>query len=66
MRAGVHIMQSSGGVTTADTAREKPVFTLLSGPVGGTIAGASLAQAAPGVPTCCVSIWVAPPLTSAW
>lgn len=46
MRAGVHIMQSSGGVTTADTAREKPVFTLLSGPVGGTIAGASLAKRA--------------------
>ncbi|MEQ9462482.1 MAG: hydantoinase/oxoprolinase family protein [Haliea sp.] len=46
MRSGVHIMQSSGGVTTADTAREKPVFTLLSGPVGGTIAGASLAKRA--------------------
>ncbi len=44
MGAGVHIMQSSGGVTTADTAREKPVFTLLSGPVGGSIAGAALAQ----------------------
>ncbi|PLW83627.1 5-oxoprolinase [Kineobactrum sediminis] len=44
MQAGVHIMQSSGGVTTADTARQKPVFTLLSGPVGGTIAGASLAK----------------------
>lgn len=44
MRAGVHIMQSSGGVTTAETAREKPVYTLLSGPVGGTIAGAALAQ----------------------
>ncbi len=44
MQAGVHIMQSSGGVTTADTAREKPVYTLLSGPVGGTIAGAALSQ----------------------
>jgi N-methylhydantoinase A len=44
MDAGVHIMQSSGGVTTADTAREKPVFTLLSGPVGGTIAGAALSR----------------------
>ncbi|MEQ8514183.1 MAG: hydantoinase/oxoprolinase family protein [Chromatocurvus sp.] len=44
MHAGVHIMQSSGGVTTADTAREKPVYTLLSGPVGGTIAGAALSQ----------------------
>jgi len=44
MTAGVHIMQSSGGVTTADTAREKPVFTLLSGPVGGSISGAALAK----------------------
>ncbi len=44
MTSGVHIMQSSGGVTTADTAREKPVFTLLSGPVGGSISGAALAK----------------------
>ena len=43
MPAQVHIMQSSGGVTTADSARKNPVFTLLSGPVGGTIAGAALA-----------------------
>lgn len=42
MQAQVHIMQSSGGVTTADTARKNPVFTLLSGPVGGTIAGTAL------------------------
>ncbi len=46
MQAPVHIMQSSGGVTTAESAREKPVFTLLSGPVGGTIAGTSLAESA--------------------
>ncbi|MFK7955372.1 MAG: hydantoinase/oxoprolinase family protein, partial [Lysobacterales bacterium] len=44
MDVGVHIMQSSGGVTTAERARETPVFTLLSGPVGGTIAGKSLAR----------------------
>ncbi|MEM7278153.1 MAG: hydantoinase/oxoprolinase family protein [Pseudomonadota bacterium] len=43
MQATVHIMQSSGGVSTADTARRNPVFTLLSGPVGGTIAGTALA-----------------------
>ena len=43
MTATVHIMQSSGGVTTAENASENPVFTLLSGPVGGTIAGTSLA-----------------------
>ncbi len=45
MPATVHIMQSSGGVTTAASARERPVFTLLSGPVGGTIAGTALAKA---------------------
>ena len=44
MKAPVHIMQSSGGVTTADSARKKPVFTLLSGPVGGTIAGTALSE----------------------
>ena len=42
MHTKVHIMQSSGGVTTADKAKENPVFTLLSGPVGGTIAGTAL------------------------
>jgi N-methylhydantoinase A len=42
MAAQVHVMQSSGGVTTADNARKNPVFTLLSGPVGGTIAGTAL------------------------
>lgn len=46
MAAPVHIMQSSGGVTTAESARKKPVFTLLSGPVGGTIAGTALAESA--------------------
>ncbi len=46
MSAPVHIMQSSGGVTTAESARKKPVFTLLSGPVGGTIAGTALAESA--------------------
>ncbi len=42
MPATVHVMQSSGGVSTADSARRNPVFTLLSGPVGGTIAGTAL------------------------
>jgi N-methylhydantoinase A len=44
-RAALHIMQSSGGVTTADVARRKPVHALLSGPVGGTVGGARLAEA---------------------
>lgn len=43
MNATVHIMQSNGGVSTASTAQKNPVFTLLSGPVGGTIAGTALA-----------------------
>ena len=43
MQATVHIMQSNGGVSTAETAQKHPVFTLLSGPVGGTIAGTALA-----------------------
>lgn len=44
MAASVHIMQSNGGVTTAERAREHPVYTLLSGPVGGTIAGTAIAE----------------------
>jgi N-methylhydantoinase A len=43
--SALHIMQSSGGVTTADVARQKPVQALLSGPVGGTVGGARLADA---------------------
>jgi len=46
--ATLHVMQSSGGITTAARARELPVQTLLSGPVGGTMGGAALAR--PGVP----------------
>lgn len=40
----LHIMQSSGGVTTAESARQMPVQALLSGPVGGAIGGARLAE----------------------
>ena len=43
VKASVHIMQSNGGMTTAARAREQPVNTLLSGPVGGAIAAANLA-----------------------
>ncbi|MEO0423614.1 MAG: hydantoinase/oxoprolinase family protein [Pseudomonadota bacterium] len=45
MEATVHIMQSNGGVSTARHAQRNPVFTLLSGPVGGTIGGKALAAA---------------------
>jgi N-methylhydantoinase A len=41
----VHVMQSSGGVIRARTAREQPVHTLLSGPVGGAIGCAALSKA---------------------
>ncbi len=41
----LHVMQSSGGVMTVDAAREQPVYTLLSGPVGGTIGGIALSEA---------------------
>ncbi|PJF40515.1 MAG: hydantoinase/oxoprolinase family protein [Chloroflexi bacterium] len=44
VRVPVHVMQSSGGVIRAKTAREQPVHTLLSGPVGGTIGGAALSR----------------------
>ena len=39
-------MQSNGGMTTARRAREQPVNTLLSGPVGGAIAAAHAARRA--------------------
>ena len=42
--AAVHVMQSNGGVITASSARQTPVFTLLSGPVGGAIGGTALAE----------------------
>ena len=43
MTVPLHVMQSSGGVLTAETARAHPLQTLLSGPVGGAIACAELA-----------------------
>ncbi|MFN8455975.1 MAG: hydantoinase/oxoprolinase family protein [Anaerolineae bacterium] len=41
----LHVMQSSGGVMTLEAARQQPVYTLLSGPVGGTIGGIALSEA---------------------
>jgi N-methylhydantoinase A len=40
----LHVMQSNGGVMTASAARELPIQTLLSGPVGGTIGGGALSE----------------------
>ncbi|WP_432840219.1 hydantoinase/oxoprolinase family protein [Dactylosporangium sp. CA-092794] len=42
----LHVMQSSGGILTAESARRRPLQTLLSGPVGGAIACAELARQA--------------------
>ncbi|MCU1605061.1 MAG: 5-oxoprolinase (ATP-hydrolyzing) [Modestobacter sp.] len=40
----LHVMQSSGGILTAESARRHPLQTLLSGPVGGAIACAELSR----------------------
>ena len=42
----LHVMQSNGGLMTAQAARRQPVQTLLSGPVGGAIGGAGLSESA--------------------
>ena len=39
----LHVMESNGGAMTARAARETPIQTLLSGPVGGTIGAQALA-----------------------
>jgi N-methylhydantoinase A len=44
VEARLHVMQSNGGVMTADAARDLPIQTLLSGPVGGTIGGGALSE----------------------
>ncbi len=48
------IVQSNGGVMSAQTARTLPIRTTLSGPAAGVIAGARIAEAAgfPNVITC--------------
>jgi len=47
--AQVHVMQSNGGVMSASTASQRPIQTLLSGPVGGAI-GAREVSRQLGVP----------------
>jgi N-methylhydantoinase A len=44
LRTPLRVMQSNGGIMTATAARSKPVQTLFSGPVGGTIAGVAVAE----------------------
>jgi N-methylhydantoinase A len=45
----VTVMEASGGLMTVASARRKPVHTVLSGPAGGVVASAHVAQLA-GVP----------------
>src|SRR5690606_3579927 len=40
----VMLMEASGGMMTVQTAREKPVHTVLSGPAGGVVASAYVAE----------------------
>lgn len=44
VKCTLYVMQSSGGIMTAESARKQPIRTLLSGPVGGTIGGAALSN----------------------
>ena len=42
MAVPLHVMQSSGGILSVGSARERPLQTLLSGPVGGAMGTATL------------------------
>ncbi len=44
--AGLHVMQSSGGIVSALTAAREPVRTILSGPAGGVVGAHRVAQLA--------------------
>ncbi len=44
MEAPLRVMQSSGGVISARSASERPLQTLLSGPVGGAAGGVALSE----------------------
>jgi N-methylhydantoinase A len=44
--APVMVMEAAGGLMTVETARARPVHTVLSGPAGGVIAAAHVAQLA--------------------
>jgi N-methylhydantoinase A len=44
--ATLQIMQSSGGILSAETAAREPVRTILSGPAGGVMGGLSVARRA--------------------
>jgi N-methylhydantoinase A len=42
----LHVMQSSGGIVSADSAAREPVRTILSGPAGGVVGAAAVARMA--------------------
>jgi N-methylhydantoinase A len=44
LKSGIHIMQSNGGIMTSPAARQRPIQTLFSGPVGGTMGGVGLQE----------------------
>lgn len=44
LRSPLRVMQSNGGVMTANVALGRPIQTLFSGPVGGTIAGVAVSR----------------------
>ena len=46
VESDLHIMQSNGGIMGAETAVEKPIQTILSGPAAGVIGGVALANQA--------------------
>src|SRR5207237_5694358 len=46
VNTGLNIMQSNGGVMTAETAGHKSVHTVLSGPAAGVLGGIALAKLA--------------------
>jgi len=43
-RSSVFVMQSSGGITSLDSAAREPVRTVLSGPAGGVVGAAAMAR----------------------
>jgi len=50
------IMQSSGGVMSAESARTRPAATLMSGPVGGVVGARAIAEALGGADLVTVDI----------
>jgi len=42
--SGVFVMQSSGGITSLESAARQPVRTVLSGPAGGVVGAAAMAK----------------------